>query len=391
MSPYLRRVKTASGATAVQVVAKENGVRRIVEHLGSARDEAELAALMHLGRQRLLAGQQVLDLGPALDGGGKAPGDGGAVRAPEITSRRSGWLIEVIKTAYTRLGLGEATGGDRAFEQMVAARLIEPTSKTDTPRVLSEIGWPGPAHRNTLQACLARAQTRGYRESLSRALFDHVTATRGLALCLYDVTTLYFEAEREDDLRKVGYSKERRVDPQVIVGLLVDRAGFPLQIGCWEGDKAETTTIIPVVEAFQAAHGIEELARRRRRRHALSGQPQGPGRGPAAVHRRRPSGPRPRRPGGPLPLGRRRLHRRAAHRHHHPQERLQERAGQEPQGRAGVGPGHPPGFVAGGVVLLQAPRGPGQPDPHSSGQPRSGRHRRREAAQTHPFRHRPRR
>jgi len=70
---------------------------------------------------------------------------------------------------------------------------------------------------------------------------------------------LYFEAEREDDLRKVGYSKERRVDPQVIVGLLVDRAGFPLQVGCWEGNKAETTTIIPIVEAFQAAHGIEEL------------------------------------------------------------------------------------------------------------------------------------
>ena len=259
MSPYLRRVKTASGATAVQVVAKENGVRRIVEHLGSARDEAELAALMHLGRERILAGRQVLDPGPALNGGTGEPGEGGPVRRPPITSRRSGWLIEVIKTAYTRLGLGEATGGDRAFEQMVAARLIEPTSKADTPRVLSEIGWPGPAHRNTLQACLARAQTRGYRESLSRALFDHVTATRGLALCLYDVTTLYFEAEREDDLRKVGYSKERRVDPQVIVGLLVDRAGFPLQIGCWEGDKAETTTIIPVVEAFQAAHGIEEL------------------------------------------------------------------------------------------------------------------------------------
>ena len=70
---------------------------------------------------------------------------------------------------------------------------------------------------------------------------------------------LYFEAEREDDLRRVGYSKERRVDPQVIVGLLVDRRGFPLRIGCWEGNKAETTTIIPIVEAFQAAHGIDEL------------------------------------------------------------------------------------------------------------------------------------
>lgn len=61
MSPYPRKVKTASGATAVQVVIKDNGERRIVEHLGSAHDEAKLAALMRLGRQ-LLAGQQVLDL-----------------------------------------------------------------------------------------------------------------------------------------------------------------------------------------------------------------------------------------------------------------------------------------------------------------------------------------
>ena len=264
MSPYLRQVKTASGATAVQVVAKEHGVRRIVEHLGSAHDEAELAALMRLGRQRLLAGQQVLDLGPALnDGadevGGQAPGDGGVVRRPQIISRRSGWLIEALRSAYRRLGLGEAVGGDRAFEQMVAARLIEPTSKADTARVLSEIGWPAPAHRNTLYASLGRCVERGYRESLSNALFEHVTSTSGLALCLYDVTTLYFEAEKEDDLRKVGYSKERRVDPQVIVGLLVDRRGFPLRIGCWEGNKAETTTIIPIVEAFQAAHGIAEL------------------------------------------------------------------------------------------------------------------------------------
>ena len=189
MSPYLRQVKTASGATAVQVVAKEHGVRRIVEHLGSAHDEAELAALIRLGRQRLLAGQQVLDLGEALNNdadevGGQGPGDGGAARKLVIASRRSGWLIEVIKTAYRRLGLGEAVGGDRAFEQMVAARLIEPTSKADTPRVLSEIGWPAPAHRNTLHACLARAQERGYREAISQALFEHVTNTGGLALCL---------------------------------------------------------------------------------------------------------------------------------------------------------------------------------------------------------------
>ena len=108
------------------------------------------------------------------------------------------------------------------------------------------------------------------------------------------VTTLYFEAEREDDLRRVGYSKERRVAPQIIVGLLVDRHGFPLQVGCWEGNKAETTTIIPIVEAFQAAHGIEDLIIVNGRRHALGRQPDDPGRRPVAVHRRGPHYPGPR-------------------------------------------------------------------------------------------------
>ena len=150
MSPYLRKVKTASGATVVQVVVNENGVRRIVEHLGSAHDEAELAALMYLGHQRLLAGQQVLDLGSALDGGGQVPshepGDGGSVRRPAIISRRSGWLVEAIKAVYARLGLGEAVGGDRAFEQMVAARLIEPTSKGRHSQgpVRDRLAGPGP-------------------------------------------------------------------------------------------------------------------------------------------------------------------------------------------------------------------------------------------------------
>ncbi|MFK4299417.1 hypothetical protein ABH924_004600 [Arthrobacter sp. GAS37] len=76
---------------------------------------------------------------------------------------------------------------------------------------------------------------------------------------LYDVTTLYFEAEKEDELRKVGYSKERRVDPQIVVGLLVDRGGFPLEIGCFEGKKAETATIVPIIKQFQARHGLADM------------------------------------------------------------------------------------------------------------------------------------
>ena len=277
VSPFLRKVKTASGATAVQIAVKEGRRDKVIEHLGSAHTEAELAALMEIGRHRIAPDQLALDLTPtppAVSGllTASAPVGTDAV----VDSKRSGLLWDVLHGVYTRLGLGDATGGDRAFEQMVLARLIEPTSKAQVPRVLGDLGLE-PVSTRTLFRSLARAQERGYRESLSGALFEHVTATRGLALCLYDVTTLYFEAEREDDLRKVGYSKDRRVDPQIIVGLLVDRHGFPLQVGCWEGNKAETTTIIPIAEAFQAAHGIEDLIIVAGRRHALSRQPGGPG------------------------------------------------------------------------------------------------------------------
>jgi len=71
-----------------------------------------------------------------------------------------------------------------------------------------------------------------------------------------DVTTLYFEVQEEDTYRKPGLSKERRLEPQIVIGLLVDQYGFPLGLHSFEGNTAETKTILPVIEAFQAQHGL---------------------------------------------------------------------------------------------------------------------------------------
>jgi len=89
--------------------------------------------------------------------------------------------------------------------------------------------------------------------------FAHALASGDVSLILYDVTTLYFEAEHEDALRKAGYSKERRAGPQIVAGLLAGRHGFPLEIGCFEGNQAEKLTILPVIRQFQARHGIEGM------------------------------------------------------------------------------------------------------------------------------------
>jgi len=72
------------------------------------------------------------------------------------------------------------------------------------------------------------------------------------------VTTLHFERDDEDELRKVGMSNERRVDPQVQAGLLVDPAGFPLEVHLFEGNKAETT-LIAVLSAFAQRHGVRDV------------------------------------------------------------------------------------------------------------------------------------
>lgn len=247
MAPFLRKVKTASGATAVQIVEKRRGVRTILEHLGSARTEAELAALIRAGQEKLNAGQTALDLGTDRE-----PDPAKAT----VQSSASRLLVDVVRSAYESLGF-EAVA-DEAFFQLVLARLVEPTSKADSIRVIEELGI-APVHRNTYMNALKRCGNNDYRDLVARACFAHSVSTTGISLLLYDVTTLYFEAEKEDEYRKVGYSKERRVDPQIVVGLLVDRAGFPLEIHSFEGNKAETHTIVPVIQAFQERHQVADM------------------------------------------------------------------------------------------------------------------------------------
>jgi len=197
---FIRKSAGRSGATKVQIAERRGGRNHIVEHVGTARSEAELAVLMAEANRRLRPGQEVLDLG--ID---DEPGPG---RAGVITGKRSAVLWQVLSSVYARLGFDRI--GDAAFEQLVLARIVEPTSKADSLRVLAELGV-GHGSLRTMFRCLARAQERGYRDTVASACFEHASTSGDVSLCLYDVTTLYFEAEHEDELRKVGYSNYAEV------------------------------------------------------------------------------------------------------------------------------------------------------------------------------------
>ncbi len=67
MSPFIRKVKTASGATAVQLARRVNGRDKIIKHLGSAHTDQELAVLLEIARQQLDPGQGEFDLALPLE------------------------------------------------------------------------------------------------------------------------------------------------------------------------------------------------------------------------------------------------------------------------------------------------------------------------------------
>jgi hypothetical protein len=235
----VRTVKTASGATAVQVVWSSRRGSRNIEHAGSAHDAAELEALKAAARERIAAGQAELDLG--LD----EPGAGGPL---PVTSSRTGHLVDAIERAYRVLGLDDAAGGDEVFWQLVLARIIEPASKADSLRVLEEAGI-GAASYATVKRRLPVFAEPSWRRHLAAACAAH--ARLGPAsLVLYDVSTLYFETDAGDGFREPGFSKERRLEPQITIGLLTDASGFPLMVNAFEGNKAETHTMLPVITAW---------------------------------------------------------------------------------------------------------------------------------------------
>ena len=249
---YVRTVKTASGATAVQIVWASRRGSRDIEHVGSAHDDEELEALKAAANQRLAAGQGELDLG--LDAAAVSAAGSGPL---EIASSRMGHLWDALCRAYDALGFAEAAAGDEVFRQLVLARIIEPTSKQDSLRVLEEVGV-GAASYPTLNRRLPVYAQESWRRGLAAACAKHA-ALGPASLVLYDVSTLYFETDAGDGFREPGFSKERRLEPQITLGLLTDGSGFPLMVEAFEGNKAETKTMLPVIEAFMAAHDLRDV------------------------------------------------------------------------------------------------------------------------------------
>lgn len=244
----IRKTMTASGATAVQVVRNEGTRRRVVKHIGSAHDESTLAALWVEAEQYAEAHR----IQPHLFAPGAQSCVSTALTDATLVRVTHHFARDALLACARLCGLGSLPG---LYLDLALMRMIEPASKLRTIELLKQHFDVRYAQRTvyrqlprllSCQACIEDAAIDTAREAFGESFH----------LVLYDATTLYFESFKEYDLQRPGFSKDNKPQqPQIMIGLLTTRSGFPVMHEVFEGNTFEGHTMLEIVRRFQQRFG----------------------------------------------------------------------------------------------------------------------------------------
>jgi transposase len=244
----IRKVRTASGAIAVQVVRYAQGKRIIIRHIGSSHTDEELTALC----RRAEIVREQLCLQPSLFSI--------AERAPKLLHADHLQLSSIThRFAHTALRNCAQICGlaflHPLYQDLALMRIVEPASKLRTIELLLRYFEISYAERTVYRLLSGLIK---HKDAIEDSAYQTAKAYFGesFALVLYDVTTLYFESQEPDDeLRARGFSKDdKSKQTQIVIGLLVTHQGFPLRHEIYKGNTFEGHTMLNVVKQFQKRH-----------------------------------------------------------------------------------------------------------------------------------------
>lgn len=254
---FVNRSKNKSGTVSVRVLQKRGRNNVLIKSFGSSRDEKEIDRLVAKARefiQRQTGTFYHLFNQPAEQG------------IDDFVDSLSNSQVSVDgpETIFGRLfdyvGYGEIGG---LFRPLVLSRLVAPGSKLKTVDYLWRYNGVSydinKVYRYLDRLCDRNPIAPGIKDRIEQITFAHSATVMGgcIDVVFYDITTLYFEAADEDDLRRTGYSKDGRFDcPQVLLGLLVTRDGLPISYEIFEGDLSEKKTFIPLLKRAQQKFGF---------------------------------------------------------------------------------------------------------------------------------------
>lgn len=254
---FINRSKNKSGTVSVRVLQKRGRNNVLVKSFGSSRDEKEIERMVEEARiyiqkqtgtyYHLFNQPTEQGIGDFVDGLSNSQI---SVEGPEV----------IFGKLFDYVGYGEIGG---LFRPLVLSRLVAPGSKLKTVDYLWRYNGVSydinKVYRYLDKLCDRDRNKADIKGRIEHITFAHSATTMGgcIDVMFYDITTLYFEAADEDDLRRTGYSKDGKFDcPQVLLGLLVTREGLPISYEIFEGDLSEKKTFIPLLKRAQEKFGF---------------------------------------------------------------------------------------------------------------------------------------
>ncbi len=239
---------------SIQIIDKSSGHYRVVKTIGSSANPAQIERFYHEGLELVpkLIGQTSLGFADYADESFTVTLKNG------IRSHRLVGPDLLLGRIFDEIGFCRLN--DELFRHLVLSRIVFPSSKLKTVEYLNRY-FGTDYHVDTVYRYLDELHGK-YKQLLQQISYEHTLRVLGgvVSIVFYDVTTIYFEAAKEDELRVTGFSKDgKHQHPQIVLGLLVSSGGYPLAYEIYEGNKFEGHTMIPVLESFRQAYQVNDL------------------------------------------------------------------------------------------------------------------------------------
>ena len=240
--PYIRKTKTGSGSTAVQVVYYKNRKLIVEKHIGSRKTKQEIETLVKDGKDWIRKHSKQEELFPE--------NPNGTVTATGLKFLGVEHIFTYQLLQRVALHCGLDSNEESFLFDFVIMRLIEPASKLRTIKLLERYFGIIYSERTVYRKILNLGIKKQSIEEIAIKCAKEMLKD-DLALILYDVTTLYFETFKGDELRVEGFSKDNKPQqPQIVVGLIVTRQGFPLGYEIFSGNTFEGKTMLKTLDNF---------------------------------------------------------------------------------------------------------------------------------------------
>ena len=240
---YIRKIKSR-GSTCFQIGRKRYGKFVLLKHVGCTSVPSLLPALKNKAQKELkrLIFLNQLSFWPDTD-------------EKKTKAQLLNWKI----TGFHRFfgPIYDLVGFPQNFlRDLTVARIVYPKSKLATARYLTcRLSIP------TTKDKIYRFMDKMSKAKLTKIAYGFIKKkNQKISLVFYDVTTLYFEIEKEDRVRRKGYSKDHRHDmPQILIGLFVDKDGYPFDYDFFEGKTFEGHTFKKAVKSLLKKYSFKDL------------------------------------------------------------------------------------------------------------------------------------